>query len=32
MKKCLMDLNIDAKETLNKATSIMQDVISKNNK
>lgn len=32
MKKCLMDLNIDAKETLNNATSIMQDVISKNNK
>lgn len=32
MKKCLMDLNIDAKETLNKATSIMQEVIDKNNK
>lgn len=32
MKKALMDLNIDAKESLNKATSIMQDVISKNNK
>ncbi len=30
MKKCLMDLNIDAKETLNKATSIMQEVIDKN--
>ena len=32
MKKCLMDLTIDAKESLNKATSIMQDVINKNNK
>lgn len=32
LKKCLMDLNIDAKETLNKATLIMQEVIDKNNK
>ena len=32
MKKCLMDLTIDAKESLNKATSIMQDIINKNNK
>lgn len=32
MKKALMDLNVDVKESLNKATSIMQDVIDKNNK
>ncbi len=32
MKKCLMNLDLDTKESLNKATSIMQEVIDKNNK
>ena len=32
MKKALMNLNVDVKETVEKATTIMQQVIDKNNK
>lgn len=32
MKKALMDLNLDVKDTVEKATAIMQQVIDKNNK
>ncbi len=32
MRKALMDLNVDVEETVEKATSIMQQVVDKNNK